>query len=197
MTSVTWHAIQALVESLITIFLSRGLLKSRSGLRRSDSIVNYLVRNVIRTGCLATIWAIAGLVTWFWLSRNVTMVYRIFDITSGTIYTHAIFDTLLSRAQLREDMNMVMQSHMEFGLPPQNSRGHQSVTLRFFTSASAAEVSNMIPTAFDSSQSTSGPSLTSRSDAVELKNLPPEKLDGQCEIPHRPHPARVVSSTPI
>ena len=60
---------------------------SRTGLRRSDSIVNYLVRNVIQTGCLATIWAIAALATWFWLSRNV-MVYRVFDITSGTIYTH-------------------------------------------------------------------------------------------------------------
>ena len=104
-TSVIWHAIQALVECLITstsihssqirmshyshciVFLSRTLLKSRSGVRRSDSIVDYLVRNVIQTGCLATIWAIAALVTWFWLSRNVT-IYRIFDITSGTIYTH-------------------------------------------------------------------------------------------------------------
>ena len=60
---------------------------SRNGLHKSDSIVNFLVRNVIQTGCLAAAWAIAALATWFWLSRNV-MIYRIFDFTSGTIYTH-------------------------------------------------------------------------------------------------------------
>jgi hypothetical protein len=41
----------------------------------------------------------------------------------------------------------------------------------------------MIPTVFDSSESTPGPSFTGGSDAVELKSLPAEKLDGQYEIP--------------
>jgi hypothetical protein len=56
-----------------------------------------LVRNVIQTGRPATTWAIARLVTWFWLSENVTTIYRIFDITSGTIYTH-VGDLFLSPA---------------------------------------------------------------------------------------------------
>ena len=46
----------------------------------------------------------------------------------------------------------------------------------------------MIPTAFDSSESTPGPSFPSGSDAIELQSLPGEKLDGQYKIPHKPRP---------
>jgi hypothetical protein len=73
-------------HSSLIVFLSRGLLGSRSGLRTSDSIVNHLVRNVIQVGLFATIWSLAGLGTYFLLPRNT--VYTIFDATSGSIYTH-------------------------------------------------------------------------------------------------------------
>lgn len=49
-------------------------------------MVRYLVRNVIQTGVLATIWAFASLASWFFVQR--ILVYRVFDITSGTVYTH-------------------------------------------------------------------------------------------------------------
>jgi hypothetical protein len=55
-------------------------------MKRTDLMVRYLVRNVIQTAALATIWAIAALVAWFWVNR--ILVYRVFDITSGTVYTH-------------------------------------------------------------------------------------------------------------
>ena len=55
-------------------------------------MVKHLVRNVIQTAALATIWAIAALVAWFWLKR--ILVYRIFDITSGTVYTHVSVSSL-------------------------------------------------------------------------------------------------------
>ena len=103
------------------VFLVRSLLKSRTGVRKSDTVVNYLVRATIQTGGLATAWAIAGLVTWFFLPK--IYAFRVIDITSGSIYTHvsdsssdslfhlkvaqqAIFDTLLSRAHLREQMSV-------------------------------------------------------------------------------------------
>jgi hypothetical protein len=53
---------------------------------KTDMMVKYLVRNVIQTAGLATIWAIAALVARFWLTR--VLIYRVFDITSGTVYTH-------------------------------------------------------------------------------------------------------------
>ena len=49
-------------------------------------MVKYLVRNVVQIAALATIWAMASLVAWFWVKQ--ILVYRIFDITSGSIYTH-------------------------------------------------------------------------------------------------------------
>jgi hypothetical protein len=45
-----------------------------------------LARNVIQTGVLATIWAISALVSRFWLTD--VFVYRVFDMTSGTVYMH-------------------------------------------------------------------------------------------------------------
>ena len=71
---------------LRTVLLSRVLLKARSGMRQSDSTINYIVRSIIQTGCLATAWALAALATWFLLPR--ISAYRVFDITSGTVYTH-------------------------------------------------------------------------------------------------------------
>ena len=88
-------------------------------MKRSDSVVRYLVRNIIQTAALATIWSIAALVSWFLLKRIV--LYTVFDKTSGTVYTHvsvysgrtagylkqniqAVFGTLISRTQLRDRM---------------------------------------------------------------------------------------------
>jgi hypothetical protein len=55
-------------------------------MRRSDLAVNHIVRFTIQTGFVATAWALAALATWF-LLPNIS-VYRIFDMTSGTIRTH-------------------------------------------------------------------------------------------------------------
>jgi hypothetical protein len=98
------------------------LLQSRSGIHNVDNVVNHLVRNVVQIGLFATLWAIGGLATWC-LAPRVT-VNAIFDMTSGSIYTHVsggyflpkhftgkvfivqmIFDGLLSRRRLRERLN--------------------------------------------------------------------------------------------
>ncbi|KAI9509027.1 hypothetical protein F5148DRAFT_1190713 [Russula earlei] len=128
-TSVVWHALQALAECLITFFLVRMFMRSRSGIRRSDTVLNYLARSVIQTGCLATTWAIGALVTWFFLPSN--MIYRVFDLTSGTVYTHAIFDTLISRVQLREQLSTTI---FELGYtrqdrPPRSARSSRAHTI--------------------------------------------------------------------
>ena len=78
--------IYRLIPTLCTVLLSRVLLKARSGMRQSDLTVNCIVRNTIQTGSLATAWALAALATWF-LLPNIS-IYRIFDMTSGTMYTH-------------------------------------------------------------------------------------------------------------
>jgi len=87
------------IPSLRTVLLSRVLLKARSGMRQSDSTINYIVRSIIQTGCLATAWALAALATWFLLPR--ISAYRFFDITSGTVYTHvSVFFSLFHLSHL-------------------------------------------------------------------------------------------------
>jgi len=147
--SIIWHAVQALVECLITFFLSRVLLKSRSGLRKSDWIVNHLVRGAIQTGCLATLWAIASSITWFFLPH--VMAFRIFDITSGTVYTQAIFDTLLSRIRMRQRLNHPT-THLELG-----SQGGQGISSklsgRLGLTASSSRVLTAASPPFSTSES--------------------------------------------
>jgi len=134
-------------------FLSRGLLESRSGLRSSDSIVNHLVRNVIQIGLFATIWSLAGLGTYFLLPRST--VFTIFDATSGSIYTHMIYDGLLSRPILRS--RMADPSRLEVGLPSQSlSHTSHSISLGGKRSPSASRthgtVSVMMMTEFNTTQ---------------------------------------------
>ena len=93
------HFLEVLLLSVARIvILIRVLLKSRSGFGKSDSVVNHLIRNIIQTGCLAMIWAVVALGSWF-LLPNVT-IYRLFDMTSGTVYAHVsgIFLTQLSHS---------------------------------------------------------------------------------------------------
>ena len=82
------------------VFLVRVLLKSRVGIRKSDNVVNLLVRGAIQTGSLATLWAVAGLVTSFFVPRN--LIYRVFDLTSGSVYTHVRFSSLFQHPLLRK-----------------------------------------------------------------------------------------------
>ncbi|KAH9973204.1 hypothetical protein BGW80DRAFT_1308759 [Lactifluus volemus] len=111
-TSVVWHVLQVIAESLITIFLARALLSSRSGHQKTDGVLNYLVRRVIQIGFFATLWTIAALALFFMLPR--TLAYRFFDMTVGPMYTHVIYDTLLSRTQLRERMSDTHQTDIRF-----------------------------------------------------------------------------------
>jgi len=101
--TVIWHALQATSEIFLSAFLIRALLNSRFRSKKSDSVVLYLMRRVIQIGLFATIWSLAGAATWFLLPKYT--IYALFTVTVGPIYTHMIFDTLLSRTRLRERMN--------------------------------------------------------------------------------------------
>ena len=65
-------------------------------------IVRDLVRNVIEIGLLANIWAIGALVSWFWLKHD--LVYRVLNITSGTVYTHVSVSPIVRLHHLKENI---------------------------------------------------------------------------------------------
>jgi len=170
-SSVVCHTVQAVAESFITLFLVRELLKNRNGIRRSDTLINYLVRTTIQTGGLATAWAIGGLVTWFFLPR--VQVFRIFDITSGSIYVHAVFETLLARVKLREQMlgTSVDQGQTAQDGPKQSSRVPERPH-----SLSVLRVQNSVAISLDTSEPR--PDYISKSDAT----LPGGKLEFSNEL---------------
>jgi len=168
--SVAWHAVQAVAECLITFFLSRMLLKSRSGVRRTDSTVNYIVRGIIQTGCLATAWALVALATYFLLPHNT--IYRVFDVTSGTVYMHAMFETLLSRIRLRERMKLPSYQ-FELGSRSQEDRRTSSKIsspggLR--ASVSVPKVYDLTPQPFRTSMFEPRSTPADKNDVIELES---------------------------
>jgi len=112
-TMVAWHVLQSICECLISGFLIRALLRSRTGVEKSDNLVHYLTRRVIQLGLFAGIWSLAGLATWF-LKPKYT-IYTIFDTTAGSVYTHMVYDTLLSRT--RPGGRMTETSKLDMGFP--------------------------------------------------------------------------------
>ncbi|KAI9459322.1 hypothetical protein F5148DRAFT_1219262 [Russula earlei] len=117
-TSIVWHVSQTIAECLLMVFLSQALLASPDALKKSDSIAHHLVRNFIQVGLLATIWSIAVLGTYLLLSHRT--VYNIFDMTSGLIYTHMLYDVLLSRTRPHDITRSIDQSRSEPRLPSQS-----------------------------------------------------------------------------
>lgn len=95
-------------------------------------MVKHLVRTVIQMGLFAAFWAVGGLVTWFFLQKSA--IYTVLNSTAGSMYTHVgvpslktvshltngaqlIYETLLSRTQLRKQMTDTGDTEM--ALPTQ------------------------------------------------------------------------------
>jgi hypothetical protein len=77
---------------LLLVLLARALLSSRSGLQKSNTVVGYLDRSVIQIGFFASVWAIGGLVTWFFLPK--LSLYTVFNNSAGSMYTHVSSSSL-------------------------------------------------------------------------------------------------------
>ncbi|KAI0316735.1 hypothetical protein OF83DRAFT_221986 [Amylostereum chailletii] len=58
-----WLSVQAGLDLCITGLLSFALLRSRTGFRKTDTIVNRLIRGAIQTGVFAAVFALGDLVT--------------------------------------------------------------------------------------------------------------------------------------
>jgi len=150
-SSLIWHVTQAAAQCLISYFLLREFLKSRGGIHRSDSILNYLFRAAIQTGVLAAVWAFAALVAFFFLPK--VTVYRIFDMTSGAVYVRAVFNTLLVRVQPRKCMAGVTLRNLDFSPPKAIQR---------VSGSSSINVSKVAPKALDRDNPEPGPSFPIR-----------------------------------
>ncbi|VDB92590.1 unnamed protein product [Peniophora sp. CBMAI 1063] len=103
-TPVTaWLSMQVGLDLLLCALLVWCFLKSRTGFRRTDHILNRLIRGAIQTGVFAAIFALADLATF--IQYPAANFYGMFAIPIGRIYTNTLLDTLLTRERLRTDMS--------------------------------------------------------------------------------------------
>ncbi|KAL0955079.1 hypothetical protein HGRIS_003996 [Hohenbuehelia grisea] len=96
---ICWLSFQTAADLLITFSLSFVLSRSKTGFRRTDSIINRLIRGAVQTGLFASIFALADLFS-FVLHRD-TNFYAMFAFPIGRIYTNTLLDTLNARADLK------------------------------------------------------------------------------------------------
>ncbi|KAH9017337.1 hypothetical protein EDB83DRAFT_2528655 [Lactarius deliciosus] len=115
--SAFWYGLQAIAECLVAYSLMRALLNTRTGIQKSDSIVNYLVRRVVQMGLFATMWAISGLVAFIFFPK----ICSLFDMTAGSVYAHVIFDTLQSESRIRLREHTAERSLCDVALAAQSS----------------------------------------------------------------------------
>jgi len=96
---ICWLGFQTAADLMITLVLSFVLSRSRTGFRKTDTIINRLIRGAIQTGLFASIFALSDLFS-FVFHRN-TNLYAMFAYPIGRIYTNTLLDTLNSRIELK------------------------------------------------------------------------------------------------
>ncbi|KIK08346.1 hypothetical protein K443DRAFT_672371 [Laccaria amethystina LaAM-08-1] len=94
-----WLTFQTSADLIITFVLSFVLGRSRTGFRRTDTIINRLIRGAVQTGLFVSIFALGDLFS-FLLHRN-TNLYAMFAYPMGRIYTNTLLDTLNARISIK------------------------------------------------------------------------------------------------
>ncbi|KAF8838182.1 hypothetical protein BDN67DRAFT_955487 [Paxillus ammoniavirescens] len=99
---IAWLAMQVVVDTFITGTLIIILTLSRTGFRKTDTVLNRLIRGAIQTGLFAGIFSLGDLITFVRLPT--TNLYGMFAIPIGRIYTNTLLDTLLTREELKAQL---------------------------------------------------------------------------------------------
>ncbi|KAF8351336.1 hypothetical protein F5887DRAFT_1058222 [Amanita rubescens] len=94
-----WLGSQTIADVIITISLITVLLRSRTGFRRTDTVVNRLIRGAVQTGFFVSLFAMADL--FGFLFDQSSNLYSVFAMPIGRIYTNTLMDTLNARAHLK------------------------------------------------------------------------------------------------
>jgi hypothetical protein len=131
---ICWLGFQTCADLLITTVLTYVLARSRTGFRKTDTVVNRLIRGAIQTGLFASLFALADLFS-FVLHRD-TNLYAMFAYPIGRIYTNTLLDTLNSRVELKQMSANAAESDVGAdGYKMQNASQtfaqHQSVDVKY------------------------------------------------------------------
>ncbi|KAJ7242442.1 hypothetical protein C8J57DRAFT_1526138 [Mycena rebaudengoi] len=92
-------ALQASLDVIITGILTYGFTKSKTSVKRTDMVLNRLIRGAIESGVFTSLCALAELFA-FRIAVG-TYVIVVFALPIGRIYTHTMMDHLIRRDELR------------------------------------------------------------------------------------------------
>jgi hypothetical protein len=119
-----WLALQTIADGTITGVLIYILTKSQTGFRKTDSVLNRLIRGAIQTGLFASLFALGDLFSFRFLME--TNFYAMFSYPIGRIYTNTLMDTLNARNEFRSILNTTVNVNTEvstdYHMPTFNSQ---------------------------------------------------------------------------
>ncbi|KAH8829003.1 hypothetical protein DL96DRAFT_1023496 [Flagelloscypha sp. PMI_526] len=93
-----WLALEAGVDIIITVILSKALWQSKTGSARTDTVIHRCIKAAVQSGLFSSVFAFACLLSFvFW---NNTFLFTIFSWPLGRIYSYSLFYTLVIRKEL-------------------------------------------------------------------------------------------------
>jgi len=101
--ATSWISIAVFVDVCITLSLFYFLHRSKTGFKKTDNIIERLIRTAIETSSIGAIFCIIDVIVF--TTRIDTNLHFFFALPQGRIYTNTLMMTLNSRATLREEMN--------------------------------------------------------------------------------------------
>ncbi|KAH8827508.1 hypothetical protein DL96DRAFT_1816474 [Flagelloscypha sp. PMI_526] len=96
--NTAWLCIEASVDIVITVILSRALWKSKLGIRGTDTVINRSVRAAIQSGLFSSVFAVLVFLSFLFWPK--TYLYAVFFWPLGRIYSNSLIYTLVARKEL-------------------------------------------------------------------------------------------------
>ncbi|TEB22409.1 hypothetical protein FA13DRAFT_1515668 [Coprinellus micaceus] len=150
--TITINALSTAVDVFIAVSMCWLLHGSRTGFRRSDTIITNLMIFVVNTGMLTSLCAIASLTSLVASPR--TLIYATFYFCIGRFYTNSFLATLNARKTISSAANTEVSSSgggvmmslpgARSGMSGTGSKGRtpQDITIRIETTKSAMDDRN-------------------------------------------------------
>jgi len=98
-----WLSIAMFTDILITLLLLFYLQRSKTGFKKTDSIISSLIRTAIETAAFGAVFCMVDLIVF--TAKSETYLHFFFAMPQPGIYTNTLMMTLNSRLNLRREMN--------------------------------------------------------------------------------------------
>ncbi|KAF9254238.1 hypothetical protein L218DRAFT_565509 [Marasmius fiardii PR-910] len=94
--ALTWLLASAIADVTITVSLYWSLAQRKTGLKRTDDMINRILRLTVQTGLITAIFALLDVICFLALPH--TTINFIWDFALSKLYTNALLSTLNARA---------------------------------------------------------------------------------------------------